>query len=95
MKLKLLAAALALAASATVSAAPTGESSNYNTIDTRQPSTAIPFGAGKAALRINNSSIRINIGDGPVKHINKNTATGRLTEPISTARQTVWPIRLI
>jgi len=71
MKLKLLAAALALAASATVSAAPTGESSNYNTIDTRQPSTAIPFGAGKAALRINNSSIRINIGDGPVKHINK------------------------
>lgn len=35
MKLKLLAAALALAASATVSAAPTGESSNYNTIDTR------------------------------------------------------------
>lgn len=71
MKLKLLAAALALAASATVSAAPTGESSNYNTIDTRQPSTAIPFGAGKAALRINNSSIRINIGDGPVKRINK------------------------
>lgn len=71
MKLKLLAAALALAASATVSAAPTGESSNYNTINTRQPSTAIPFGSGKAALRINNSSIRINIGDGPVKHINK------------------------
>ena len=71
MKLKFLAATLALAASATVSAAPTGESSNYNTIDTREASTAIPFGEGKASLKINNSSININIGNGPVKHINK------------------------
>ncbi|MGF6148944.1 Uncharacterised protein [Kingella potus] len=70
--MKLLAATLALTASAFAAAAPIkGESSDKNSVNTEDASTAIPFGAGKAALQINNSSIRINIGDGPVKHINK------------------------
>ena len=69
-QIKLLAATLALTSSAFAMAVG-GESSNPNLVNTSKESTAIPFGAGKAALQINNSSIRINIGDGPVKHINK------------------------
>lgn len=69
-QIKLLAATLALTSSAFAMAVG-GESSNPNLVNTSQESTAIPFGAGKAALQINGSSIRINIGNGPVKHINK------------------------
>ncbi len=69
-QIKLLAATLAMTTSA-FAIAVGGESSNPNLVNTSKESTAIPFGAGKAALQINNSSIRINIGDGPVKHINK------------------------
>ena len=67
---KVLVATLALTVSA-FAAAVDGESSNPNYVNTKRPSTAIPFGEGKAALQINGSSIRINIGNGPVKHINK------------------------
>lgn len=69
-QIKLLAATLALTSSAFAMAVG-GESSNPNLVNTSQGSTAIPFGARKAALQINGSSIRINIGNGPVKHINK------------------------
>lgn len=74
MKFKAIFAALAAVSAASVMAAPTGESSNIHTVDTRKASTPVPFGAGKAGLRINNSSIVINIGNGPVKHINKKYA---------------------
>lgn len=70
IQVKVLAATLALTVSAFASAVA-GESSDPNSVSTKYASTALPFGAGKAALQINNSSIRINIGDGPVKHINK------------------------
>ena len=71
MKLKLLVTALAWVVSATVHATPSGDSSNETTVETILPSTVLPFGAGKAALRINKGVIRINIGNGPVKYINK------------------------
>ncbi len=70
IQVKALAAALALTVSAFASAVA-GESSDPNYVNTSKASTVLPFGAGKASLQINNSSLRINIGNGPVKHINQ------------------------
>ena len=71
MKQKILAAALALTATAFAAAAPAGDSSNTNLVNTSEPSSILPFGAGKASLKINNGLLNINIGNGPVKYINQ------------------------
>lgn len=71
MKQKILAAALALTATAFAAAAPAGDSSNTNLVNTSEPSSILPFGAGKASLKINNGLLNINIGNGPVKFINQ------------------------
>lgn len=70
MKTKIIAAALALTATAFAAAAPAGESSEPKFVDSSKASTILPFGAGKASLKINNGLLNINIGNGPVKYIN-------------------------
>ena len=71
MKTKIIAAALALTATAFAAAAPAGESSEPKFVDSSKASTILPFGAGKASLKINNGLLNINIGNGPVKYINQ------------------------